>query len=189
MARYSSRVSICNFQTFAAGNVRTFLKKVDPDYWQEIEDLYTTARQFDVDGSSSETSVQLIKPLEEVVTRLETNIPRYQKSSPAGEVAWAVQNARIVAQAMGVMTGGISYRDQAMAENIGWILAQNPDAKVVLWAHNGHVQQREGWMGHHLSERYGDDYLAVGFSMNRGGLHRRQTRRGCNCRQQGRRCF
>ena len=155
------------FPNVAAGNVRNFLKEVDPDYWQEIKNLYARVGQLDTD-TTSKTSVQLIKPLEEVVTRLKTNAPRYRKTVPAGEVSWAVQNARIVAQAMGVMTGGTSYRDRAMAENIGWISEQNPDAKVVLWAHNGHVQQGEGWMGHHLSERYGDDYLAVGFSMNQG---------------------
>lgn len=155
------------FPNVAAENVQTFLEKADPDYWQEIKSLYSEVRRLDADAAPK-TSIPLQKPLEEVVARLETNAPRYRKSAPAGEVAWAVQNARVVAQAVGVITGGTSYRDRAMAENVGWILAQNPGAKAVLWAHNGHVQQREGWMGYDLSERYGDDYLAVGFSMNRG---------------------
>lgn len=155
------------FPNVAAENVQTFLEKVDPGYWQEIKNLYARVGQLD-SNTTSETSIRLRKPLEEVVTHFETNAPRYRKSEPASEVAWAVQNARIVAQAVGVITGGTRYRDQAMAENVGWILAQNPGAKAVLWAHNGHVQQREGWMGYDLSERYGDAYLAVGFSMNRG---------------------
>lgn len=34
-----------------------------------------------------------------------------------------------------------STRDAAMAENAGWLLDQvGPDGKIVLWAHNGHIQ-------------------------------------------------
>ena len=59
-------------------------------------------------------------------------------SDTSWSARWAVQNARIVMQAMESRTGA-SSRDQSMAENVKWILEQNPKAKIVLWAHNGHV--------------------------------------------------
>ena len=157
------------FPKVAAENVQSFLEKTDPGYWREIRNLYAKVGRLDLPGDdAAETTKQLEKPLAAVVTHLETNAAHYRKNVPVQEVAWAVQNARVVMQAVRVISGSGTYRDQAMAENIGWILRQNPGAKMVVWAHNGHVEQREGWMGNYLSERYGKDYLAVGFSMDQG---------------------
>ena len=38
-------------------------------------------------------------------------------------------------------------RDRSMADNVKWILDQNPNAKIVLWAHNGHVATRSSRIG------------------------------------------
>jgi erythromycin esterase len=89
------------------------------------------------------------------------------------EVEWAIQNARIVAQAMDLARGS-SNRDRDMARNIGWILDHNPDAKIVLWAHNGHVAAGGilNWstMGSCLREKYGTEMVVFGFSFQSGGF-------------------
>jgi hypothetical protein len=54
------------------------------------------------------------------------------------DIAWAIQNARVVLQCMEMRANQVS-RDRSMADNVQWILNQSPKAKVVLWAHNGHV--------------------------------------------------
>jgi len=80
-------------------------------------------------------------------------------------------------------------RDRLMAENVAWILEQaGPDTKIILWAHNVHVQaspvvlpvmeypplpdEEEGRtlipMGVHLRERFGDEMVIVGFSFESG---------------------
>ncbi|MBK9030594.1 MAG: erythromycin esterase family protein [Myxococcales bacterium] len=64
-------------------------------------------------------------------------------------------------------------RDQAMAENIGWLLAQAPrGARMVVWAHNGHVETSGTFgmvpMGAHLRRALGADYLALGLVFDRG---------------------
>ena len=62
-----------------------------------------------------------------------------------------------------------ALRDELMAENIVWLLDKvYPDKKVIIWAHNGHVEKNavEGYttklMGHYLKETYKDDYYAMG---------------------------
>jgi erythromycin esterase len=59
-----------------------------------------------------------------------------------------------------------------MARNVKWILDNNPGARLVVWAHNGHVgrigQGNFRAMGSYLSDWYGKDYVPVGFAVNRG---------------------
>lgn len=87
----------------------------------------------------------------------------------AAGLEWALHNARIVEQCMRSRAGdGFAVRDASMAENVAWILEQDPDARIVLWAHNGHVQEELPFMGGHLAERFGDDYLSVGFATGAG---------------------
>jgi erythromycin esterase len=59
-------------------------------------------------------------------------------------------------------------RDECMARNVDWILQQNPGARIVLWAHNGHICRGEFKMGDHLNAMFGSDYVPVGFTTCRG---------------------
>lgn len=68
-----------------------------------------------------------------------------------------------------------SVRDRSMAENAKWFLDQEPKgAKMVLWAHNGHVAGESypaasgGSMGVHLRRLYGTDVVTLGFSFHQG---------------------
>ena len=95
-------------------------------------------------------------------------------SDTSAAARWATQNARIVVQAMESRTGGAS-RDQSMAENVKWILEQNPNAKIVLWAHNGHVAATNFAgsykpMGAFLRDTYGSQMVVLGFAFNRGSF-------------------
>jgi erythromycin esterase-like protein len=55
--------------------------------------------------------------------------------------AFARRNLRVLEQYVEMRQSEREFaaRDAAMAENVGWILAQHPGRKIVLWAHNGHV--------------------------------------------------
>ena len=70
----------------------------------------------------------------------------------------------------------------AIAENVGWILEQNPKDKVVLWAHNSRVS-KGGYgpykpMGTFLDERYGRQMIVFGFSFNPGRFRAVKQGRG-----------
>jgi erythromycin esterase len=60
-----------------------------------------------------------------------------------------------------------------MARNVKWILDHAPPGtKIVLWAHNGHVNRVSRGsakrMGSFLHEMYGDDMVVIGFACNSG---------------------
>ena len=65
-------------------------------------------------------------------------------------------------------------RDISMAQNIKWILDHNPNAKIVLWAHNGHVAKNIAWgyktMGSALREMFGEQMVVFGFAFNQGSF-------------------
>lgn len=90
------------------------------------------------------------------------------------EVEWAIQNARIVAQA-GQMAYDTESRDRFMAQNVKWILDQNPGSKMVIWAHNLHVGTggADVWpvsMGKELRAMYGSEMVTFGFAFNQGSF-------------------
>jgi len=61
-----------------------------------------------------------------------------------------------------------------MAENVTWLLEQaEPDARIILWAHNGHVANRVGpngekSMGASLREIYEGKMMVFGFAFYQG---------------------
>jgi erythromycin esterase len=61
-------------------------------------------------------------------------------------------------------------RDRQMADNVAWVLRQEPAAKVVVWAHNMHIRRDEDQprMGQLLSKQLGAAYVAVGFATGHG---------------------
>lgn len=87
---------------------------------------------------------------------------------------WAIQNARVVLQCMQGRFGDV-HRDESMADNIRWILDHNPGAKMIVWAHNGHVNfggatGKDAPMGEWLRQAYGDRVISFGFAFNQGGF-------------------
>jgi erythromycin esterase-like protein len=96
-----------------------------------------------------------------------------QKGIAAQELDWVIQNARVVLQCMQMRANQVE-RDVSMAQNIKWILDQNPKAKIVLWAHNGHAGTTFAWpyktMGSSLREVFGEQMVVFGFAFNQGSF-------------------
>lgn len=67
----------------------------------------------------------------------------------------------------------IKTRDEMMAKRIAWFAA-DPDAKIVVWAHNAHISTEVvmdgeiGLMGHNLKKEFGDAYHSIGMSSLKG---------------------
>jgi erythromycin esterase len=114
--------------------------------------------------------------------------------SKAGETEWqlARQSAIVLEQFTRLIrpdgfAGGLKshvIREQSMAGNIRALLkAEGPDAKALLWAHNGHVQRAPipalaglvdvVTMGSLLHAEFGDEMVVVGFGFNQGGFQAR----------------
>jgi erythromycin esterase-like protein len=106
-----------------------------------------------------------------IVTRLEQMREQYSKEQDPLSVDWAVVNARLVKDSMDVRANrgwSLAVRDRAMARMVGWLLEQSPKARVVLWAHNEHVQRQAGSMGRFLEEQFPGQMVVLGFATGKG---------------------
>ena len=117
----------------------------------------------------------------DVVSHLEQARATYRSAGATDrDVDWAIQNATIVLQGLRSRTNR-NVRDRSMAENIKWILDRSPNAKIVLWAHNGHVASGGfGFetMGQTLRKMYGSAMVVIGFAFNQGGFQAMEQGKG-----------
>lgn len=97
------------------------------------------------------------------------------------ELDWVIQNARVVLQ-YAQLNAGIKTRDESMADNIKWIADQNPGAKIIVWAHNGHIAHggmpSYTPMGSYLRKMFGSSYVNFGFAFNEGSFQAIEAGKG-----------
>ena len=86
-------------------------------------------RPFRIDGELAE---DIDSDLEELKTRIEA------KNRTPMQRAWALQNIELLHQFLSQKEDP-DWRDRGMAENLLWILRNNPGSKAVVWAHNAHI--------------------------------------------------
>ena len=117
----------------------------------------------------------------EVVGHLEGAREAYGKRSAARDVEWVIQNARVVQQCMQMRANQVT-RDESMARNIKWILENSQKAKVVVWAHDGHVSTATSGsfrpMGATLREMFGNEMVVFGFAFNQGSFQAVEPQKG-----------
>ena len=157
--------------TVAATNVETFLDEVEPSYSDSARVSYAVVRSVHQDRRDSYRDPTIVVDQEawtaaarKVLTHLESRRTDYLASKPEADVDWAIQDARVVLQ-----SADPRLRDRSMAENVDWILEHSPvGTKIVLWAHNAHVQDRPRWMGGYLRNTYGTGMGVFGFAFHEG---------------------
>jgi erythromycin esterase len=163
--------------TVAMENVRQFVAKVDPEYAKALDRAYAGLADYWADPKTALEARRRTAGEKEaialrawgVVRHLEASREAYRAKEKADVVERAIQDARVAAQAAQLQHAAGAYRDECMAENVASILGQAPKgAKVVLWAHNGHVARRTGAMGEALERRFGGEMVVVGFTCHEG---------------------
>lgn len=119
---------------------------------------------------------EVIAEAKAIVDEMKKREPQLAATSSPKEARWAIQNARVVMQRASMFgagqAGGSALRDQSMADNVAWILEQNPGEKIVLWAHNAHISKGDlwgsRWMGSMIDEKFPGQQVAVGFTTGTG---------------------
>lgn len=81
------------------------------------------------------------------------------------EKKWFLQDIRVIEQ---YLQKSYSSRDQLMAENVEWIAKNYPNSKIVVSAHNGHINNRRNEMGSFLKQDLKDNYTTFGFAFYQG---------------------
>jgi erythromycin esterase len=171
------------FTPAATRAVLAYLAKVDPAYKKQVEPTLSPLLAKDLLGSSQRKDPGAVAPLAEPVRALSARLAQERKAYAArsSEKEWALaaRHARILEQFIDANSHGWMQRDEerdrAMAENARWILEhEGRGAKMVLWAHNGHVAKGDGGgsvsMGEHLRKALGDGLYVFGFAFNQGSF-------------------
>lgn len=152
-----------------------YLRVVDSERASEI---YGSLQCFD-DGSDARTSTPLPEcqqTLQDLRQEFSAKREMYSAASSESEYLLMGRVVETLIQVEQLYRERLSnWRDEAMAQNIIWLTeVYAPDSKVVLWAHNAHVQTAPIGMGEddfqfrpmgiHLREHYGDDMVVMGFA-------------------------
>lgn len=151
-----------------------YLQKVDPDYAKSLDSVLADFGndQLHFYGSSPEKGQVSAwnSQLMPVVSRFETNKDKYIEKSSVGAYGIARQFLRVMEQALKILQGG--NRDEYLAENVKWwINHEAPGARIMIWAHNGHITFGEtDRLGYFLKKDFRDDYYAIGFDFHTGSV-------------------
>ena len=188
--RASRKVSFAGidmqFVTAPMDSVTAFIQRVDPSKAQYVAERFECmtafrnalatpgqpASAYALRSAADRTSCAT--GLGEVYALLESGKTAYAAAEPsrfegALHAARLVQQFEAMAAASGNTLSSNYARDKAMAENVQWLRQQaGPDSKLVIWAHNDHVNSTPNWMGGHLRVAYGSDYRALGFLFGDG---------------------
>ncbi|HEX9990951.1 MAG TPA: erythromycin esterase family protein [Chloroflexia bacterium] len=170
--------------------VIAYLQRVDAPAGERAAARYRCLGSlFDYPSMPQEAKAQCRAGLQQVHDELAAHRGPYEAASSAQAFTQAQFAARIVLQAEELFSKSDNYqvRDRYMAENLAWLLEQRgPDAKAVVWGHNGHVgtAQYAGHeypsMGMHLRQKYGDAMRVIGFEFNGGSFNATSGRLGVN---------
>ncbi|HHW25818.1 MAG TPA: erythromycin esterase family protein [Firmicutes bacterium] len=192
----------CQFKRISIDVVKSYIKRVAPEYLEEanalLEPLYHTHDPIPPgeEGPTAEKKAAVINGLYRLIGYITHHRVRFVRRSSTKEYEEALQNARVCVQWYMEIGKPVTFteqwnvRDMAMAENIEYIAkVLEPEAKIAVWAHNGHVTTNYGgegrWrdhiqdntemfcMGQHLRTIFGQTYYVFGFAFNQGGFQAR----------------
>ena len=162
----------------SANEVLEFLEVVDLEYLVIARELYRPA--FEMASAWNRSTFGRVAPTlldngQKVLDHLVQQRTRYARSASQGEIEWALRNARSIVQFGQKAYANMPSRDESMAKNVLSLLEQNPRARMIIWAHNGHVMEStpqgfsvEPPMGQLLAETLGKSYRSLGFVYAQG---------------------
>jgi erythromycin esterase len=173
--------------------VMGYLQTVDPQRLTTVASLYSGLRP--TPGGSYDTylNAYLAQPpdikerylhqAQQVYDLLAQQQTGYEATISPQAYAHALYAARVIVQFAQLMSIDSTQtevygqqRDAFLGEDAAWLHDHAQGGhKVVLWAHNGHVQTQAYTgitrMGMYLRQRYHSDYVAVGMSFYQGSFN------------------
>lgn len=171
------------FTQVAVPYVLTYLRKVDPEFAPKAEEALKPLAGSSASATYSKLPEEKRKAtavaLADLLKRFDEHRADYIARSSPDDWALARQHGVIIGQAerlYGRDPALSSVRDRSMAQNIEWILAhEGPDARMVAWAHNGHISFDGGSlysqpMGAFLKKDLGKDLFTIGFAFDQGSF-------------------
>jgi erythromycin esterase len=180
-AAHKAKVSFVGFDMQTAkvahASVAAFLGKVTP---ADADALLAPIAALPGSGGAQTTAddrAKLAAGLAALGAAFDAHAKAWTAASSATAFADARHDVTILEEFLRLIAadedGSFAVRDQAMADNLGWLRAQHPGARIVVWAHNGHVANslaNLSNMGSHLRAKWKKDYLNLGFLFGDGAF-------------------
>jgi erythromycin esterase-like protein len=160
----------------ALRHVRAYLQDVDPGADAALARLAPIAsfpawQAYAGVGAAAQHDVQAA--LAELLERFD----RFRDvwSARSGAERWTRERQALrTAQQAEVVRRDDHARDRFMADNVRWLLAQEPDARLAAWAHNGHLSSDPGAMGNFLKAELGPKYVNIATAFDHGAFRARR---------------
>jgi erythromycin esterase len=159
----------------AVSNVVEYLQNVDP-HQRQTADLVLAPladeHEWEYRRSPRKVQAETAAGINSLLDFFDQHRRDYVAASSDQQWILARHNLEIIKQAAELYSSRIpAVRDRYMAENIKWILDNEPPGtKMMLWAHNGHVSTAKSRMGSVLRRMYGQEMVACGFSFYEGSF-------------------
>jgi erythromycin esterase len=165
--------------------LQQYLKKVDRSLADSNVFLFQQLPVVDR-KLSGDTAIRAKGKLSELLVNMLMRKPHYVLASSEKEYEQALHWGTVIAQLLDAYLMPSSdnrkkereWRDYYMAANFYDLVQKNPDAKVVVWAHNGHISRNGDGLvnggikpfGSYLKDAYGDKYFPIGFAFSSGSF-------------------
>lgn len=124
-----------------------------------IEDALTKVLSYSSIGNP-QIDAEIASAIERELSKIDERINKLPDDKERKE--WLHQNVTLIRQFLG--QGPLAWRDRCMADNILWIKRQEPSSRIMIWAHNGHIERSSGKMGGYLNDTLDSDYTNFGFT-------------------------
>jgi erythromycin esterase len=168
-------------QDFAMKNDKKLLKQIlkyEEKYSGVLEKKENYINQYAyVNIPQTEKLSREIMPLmNKICSQFENNKEIYLNNVTSTQYEWLKQMLVILKQNLEQLVSSISNNNtnwnKDWAENIKWIINQNPDAKIILWFVNSTIEKENKSLstGTLLSNEYGSKYVALGFATGNGSF-------------------
>lgn len=165
--------------------LKQFYSKVNPDSIKNLDSLQIKVesgilkvnQSFIITQTNpgSEKLQNAYQECLEVMRDIVLNEGQYQLVVGEEMYKKSLLNIKLIIQQIKSFKDGINnQRDYFMAQNILYLLTlEKPDAKVIVWAHNGHIAKGSGRMGSYLTNILSINYYAIGFEFYSGSFQTR----------------
>ncbi|HEY0653743.1 MAG TPA: erythromycin esterase family protein [Chryseosolibacter sp.] len=124
----------------------------------------------DLEGSESAPSKKSLRQVKQLSDELHSKVSQLPVSDEIKHLASTLVQLSTFRTKEGAAS--TNYRDAFMFDNISWMQQKFSNEKIVVWAHNDHIQKRSlgghRHTGSYLKEKYGDNYIAIAFTVGTG---------------------
>lgn len=160
--------------------ILNYLKTVDEGLLNKYSEVFNSFNDKNFNSFDNAKKGNIKNSIEDLAKNFESKREQYITKSSEAQYELMQHNLTNILEYIGLNTDGSAkyaeFRDKHMADNVRWILdyeKQFGNDKIMLWAHNGHVNKEFPTytpMGSHLSKIYGDDMYTIALEFNKGNF-------------------